>query len=351
MKKTTLLLFFIHIGISAIAQDTITISKLCLSPECLWGEGYEQKSERKYIYNSENKWVKHYPILYEDEYEIVFIENMPVRTQNFIEGAIDTNFISNLFKVHNPKEFSQTWLKKDYDAVGVTYYELKQRWGFDTKTQKITLKVEGINPKLVETVGFDLKDFSEFYGYNDKKTWLPLTGKKELKPKEITNSIIICEEVSLSDELTKKLVNSKHTLSHPQKVWLEDTIRYYSQDTIETYNLIDTIITFDPETFKQFERVDTFNRIVSSKYFNYVILYEMKFSERGTVESNILAVRPVHIVFDDRGNFRYKLYTYTTIYDKKAIKYLEQEDVYKRIRFEKSKAKGFRELKKNDKNK
>jgi hypothetical protein len=313
MKKIKLILLFIHLGVLTFAQDTVTITKLCLNPECLWGEKYQNKSQRKYTYNYENKLVYHYPVLYEDKYEIVFIDGMPVRTQNFIEGEVDTNFVSNLFKVNYPKEFKEISKNTVKYDLG-TYYELKQRWNFDTETQKLTLKVEELNPKLVETMGFDLKDFSPRYRYNDKEIWLPLKEQKKLEPKEITNSIIICEEVSLSDELTKKLVNSKHTLSHPQKVWLEDTIRYYSQDTIETYNLIDTIITFDPETFKQFERVDTFNRIVSSKYFNYVILYEMKFSERGTVESNILAVRPVHIVFDDRGNFRYKLFhSYTLL--------------------------------------
>lgn len=213
-----------------------------------------------------------------------------------------------------------------------TVYELEQNWKYDKKQHQLTMNLEAIHVYFLEQYDngevADLTNRTYLFSIKneDAKTVIP---QKELQKM----SVIWAKEFSYNgtfenEKLRKALLSKKHIENH--KIIDNNRMDILTNNEIvkltqKSAISIDTIITFDPETFEEewtivesklyydTEHITSF-RIKQDFYFD---------TQTNTFKTRILAVAPLRKVYDEEGNFKYQYPIFWVVYEDDFMKTLD----------------------------
>ena len=205
-----------------------------------------------------------------------------------------------------------------------TVYELEQSWEYDNKTNGVNMRINAVH---VSVLGVNAN--GEVLDFTYRK---PIFSIKNEDLKKINflkdlekPSVIWAKEFSYNAdfqnaELRAKLLSKKHLNAHKivagydrKSILTPDEFKQLS----ETGILIDTVVTFDPETFEETiaiiktevnfdaEHITSF-RVIQNFYFD---------TQTNSFQTRILAVAPLRKAFDEQGNFKYQFPIFWIVYE------------------------------------
>lgn len=228
----------------------------------------------------------------------------------------------------NPETFAEKIkiIRKEisYFPNEKTVYEVEQSWEYDNKTNRVNMRINALHVSILSVnANGDILDLTYrkpiFSIKNEDLKKIDFLKGLE-KP-----SVIWAKEFSYDSdfqnaELRAKLLSKKHLDAHKivaaydrKSILTADELKKLS----ETRVAIDTVITFDPETFEEkiaivksdihfdAEHIKEF-RVIQSFYFD---------AQTNSFQTRILAVAPLRKVFDEQGNFKYQFPIFWIVYE------------------------------------
>jgi hypothetical protein len=211
-----------------------------------------------------------------------------------------------------------------------TIYELEQKWNLKAKTTQSIMTLEAIHISHYELVD-NLNTEKKHYLFSIKGEDLEsLITASNLESQSVTWAKYIEYEGSFeNDEIKENLFTKQYLLDHKIVSSLIDNHPYsenliLTKSEIETIGIsIDTIITYDPETFKEEVTVkQTVFDLNDIKFFK--IAQELYFDTQDyTFKNRLLAIAPMREVYDDNGNYKYEQQMFWIVYHDDFLKWLD----------------------------
>lgn len=230
-----------------------------------------------------------------------------------------------------------------------TVYELSQSWDFDKKTGQVEMSIDAIHVSHLEFL--DTKKANDLahknYLFSIKMSDAqPILSAKEL----LQSNIIWAKEIHYqgtfqNNKIRDLLLSEDYLLDHkivtafyrnkemrkkfPPRTYLyknenvpkaykEEFETYFLLDPDEIKNIngsIDTIITFDPETFKEEVKI-VHNELKMEEIKSFVIAQDFYFDVKvNMLKSRVLAIAPVRTGYDKETKTRYRQQLIWIVYD------------------------------------
>ena len=213
--------------------------------------------------------------------------------------------------------------KVSYFPIEQTIYELEQSWKYDKKQQQLIMSLDTIHICYLKTDKYGRIDNLEnrIYLFSIKNADVQNVIPQEELQKM---SVIWAKEFSYlgtfeNKKLRKKLLSKKHINAH-KIVTNQDRSKLLPPDEIKrlttTRTEIDTIITFDPETFEENFHVVEDKIFYDAKHItSFRIVQEFYFdTATNTFKTRITAIAPMRKVYDNNGNFKYEMPLFRIVY-------------------------------------
>ncbi len=203
-----------------------------------------------------------------------------------------------------------------------TTYELVQEWNYNDESNQLEMSLKSINVYY-----FTLnksKEVFENYLFSFKTNDLPSVTQAEV----LNNpNVIWAKEIRYNGTFeNQKLVDELLSKEHLQNNLVYD---YFMDKKVENPEIkeietsIDTIITFDPETFQEelkivqseFKKSDINSfRVVQDIYFD---------TETNQLQTKLFAIAPLYYYYDKEGNYKYTTPIFWIVYDDDFLKWLD----------------------------
>ena len=191
-------------------------------------------------------------------------------------------------------------------------YQFEQAWNFNKKTQELSSTIESLSITNVRKA--DLQTFFSVKVNDDGKT----ITEADLK----NDNFILVQRINYrgnfkGSKIYKSLLSDKHlekskVFSGDEELSLEQIHHAYSSNTG-----IDTIITFDPETFEESVTIVVRDEIKPKDIERYIIIQDFYLDPLNMViKSKIIAIAPLRILRNQTTGAKYgEVPTFWIVYD------------------------------------
>ncbi len=177
-----------------------------------------------------------------------------------------------------------------------TIYELSQSWQFDAQSGQVNMSVDAIHIGHLElldsTLANDLnhKQYLFSIKMNDLK---PILSNDELLQANIIWAKEIHYNGTFSDKKITELLLSYTYLSNHKIISTVSQYEFTKEEIKNIHSSTDTIITFDPETFKEEMKI-VFNKLELKNLKSFIVAQDFYFDiETNSLRSRVLAIAPV----------------------------------------------------------
>lgn len=213
--------------------------------------------------------------------------------------------------------------EKVFYPIEETVYESAQSWKYDKKTNQVAMSLDAIHVHYLKVNDngqvADLENRTYLFSIKneDVENVIP---QEELQKM----SVIWAKEFSYTgtfenEKLRKALLSKKHIGKHKildsnrMGILTGDEIIRLTQNTIS----IDTIITFDPETFEENWTIVKSNLYYDTEHItSFRIIQDFYFdTETNSFKTRILAVAPLRKIYDEEGNLKYQYPLFWIVYE------------------------------------
>jgi hypothetical protein len=229
----------------------------------------------------------------------------------------------------DPVTFAEQWkvVRHEYQLFPneETVYELNQQFTFNQKAQQLKGELEGIHVSYLK-----VDDRGETRPLNERIHIFSIKNidknikkaEKELKQNHITWAKQIDYNITFQNKALRKILLSETHLTTNKIVFAHDKKTLVSSEILKEITApisyaVDTIITFDPKTFKETvtikkekiyynaENISRF-RVAQDIYFD---------AKTNSFKTRILAIAPIRIVRRDDGSIKYNYPLFWIVYE------------------------------------
>ncbi|HFC00253.1 MAG TPA: hypothetical protein ENJ53_05560 [Phaeodactylibacter sp.] len=201
----------------------------------------------------------------------------------------------------------------------VKAFKVRQWWFYDKEKKSLGSVVRAIAPiievekadgSLLKKTLFWVKmeqPANQTYDYNDPSV---------IWAKETISSLSFKKIKKLKGRTKKTLKNLTYKYPHKGKVEVLENDSWYpycaeAMDVKQVQNLmgaqVDTVITIDPDTYKEETKVVKSPKIKYKNFEYYRVLQHWYFDKStNTLASKVISIGPLQNIYDDKGKFRFR---------------------------------------------